>query len=187
MSNYFTNPTVSARVQAVPPVYLFLVDDRHKEIGRENQYSPAERRRRYPDDGKRMPVELENAAHHAAVILKIAVPISVGEHNIDRERCSRHARPIHGRPGQGTVECLVRRSSSRSLQRPRPAMVSCRCPAPPARCYKRPDHQSCGCDCADRDNWDTTDLSPYRWRARLCTGSAPEAHSARAESTHSLC
>src|SRR5216684_9207339 len=78
MSNYFIDPTVSARVQET----LVLVNDRHKEIGRENQYCPAERGRRYPDDGKRMPVELENTAHHAEVTLKLAVPISVGEHNI---------------------------------------------------------------------------------------------------------
>src|SRR5216684_2039597 len=78
MSNYFTDPTVSARVQEI----LVLVSNRHKEIGRENQYSSAERRRRYPDDGKRMPVELENTAHHTEVTLKMAMPISVGEHNI---------------------------------------------------------------------------------------------------------
>jgi len=39
-------------------------------------------RRRYPDDGKRMLVELENTPHHAEVTLKMALPISVGEHNI---------------------------------------------------------------------------------------------------------
>src|SRR6267154_2280067 len=78
MSNYFIDPTVSARVQET----LVLVNDRNKESSRENQYSPAERGRRYPDYGKRMLVELENTPHHAEVTLKMALPISVGEHNI---------------------------------------------------------------------------------------------------------
>src|SRR5712691_2168770 len=78
MSNYCADTTVSARVQET----LVLANDGHKEIGRENQYSPAEPGRRYPDDGKRMPVELENTAYHPEVTLKTAVPISVGEHNI---------------------------------------------------------------------------------------------------------
>jgi hypothetical protein len=37
---------------------------------------------RYPDDGVRMLVQLNDAADHPAIIVKIAVPIRVGEDNI---------------------------------------------------------------------------------------------------------
>ena len=39
-------------------------------------------RRRYTDDRERMLVQLNGAAHHAAIILKMAVPIRVAEHDI---------------------------------------------------------------------------------------------------------
>ena len=61
---------VAAIVQEIRPVALFLVNDRHKKIGRKYQYAPAESRRRYTDDGERMLVELHNTAHNAAIILK---------------------------------------------------------------------------------------------------------------------
>ena len=75
---------VSAIVQEIRPVHLLLIDDWHKEIGRKNQYTPAEPRRRYTNDCERMLVELNNTAHHAAVILKMVVPIGVGEHDVGR-------------------------------------------------------------------------------------------------------
>ena len=73
---------VCAIIQATRPV--ILVDDWHKKIGRENQYTPAEPRRRNTNDCKRMFIELNNAAYHAAVILKMGVPIFVGKHDIWR-------------------------------------------------------------------------------------------------------
>ena len=93
VSHHHHDPTVPARVQEIYPVYLFLVHHRHEESGRENQYSPAEARRRYTDDSERMLVELNRAAHHAAVILKMRVPIRVGEHHI---RGAVHAMLIGG-------------------------------------------------------------------------------------------
>ena len=39
-------------------------------------------RRRYTEDGERMLVQLDHAAHHAAIILKMAVPIRVAEDDI---------------------------------------------------------------------------------------------------------
>ena len=81
-SHYRTDPTVSAITQAAPALHLFLVNDRHKEIRRENQNTTAEPGRRHADDRKRMLVELDRAAHHVAVILKMAMPVGVGEHDI---------------------------------------------------------------------------------------------------------
>src|ERR1039457_1401366 len=83
MSQRLENPTVApARVQLRLPVHLFLVDDRHKEIGRDKQQSPLEPRRRYPNYRERMLIQPNRAAHHASIILETAVPIGVGEHDI---------------------------------------------------------------------------------------------------------
>src|ERR1700680_1542724 len=83
MSQDLKNPTVvPARVQVKPSGHLLLVDDRHKEIGRDKQQSPLEPRRRYTDDGERMLIDPNDAAHHATIVLKMGVPIWVGEHDI---------------------------------------------------------------------------------------------------------
>src|SRR6266849_1037243 len=79
MSNKIADPTVSAIGQAVPSVHL---NNGHKKIRRENQYSPTELGRRHTDDGKGMPVHLNHTADDAAVFLKMAVPICVGEDDI---------------------------------------------------------------------------------------------------------
>src|SRR4029077_14582408 len=63
-------------------VVLTLMDHRYKEIGREDQYGSAESWWRYADDGKSVFVELDNTTHNAAVILKMTVPIRIGEHDI---------------------------------------------------------------------------------------------------------
>ena len=76
------SPAAAAVVQAVPPFYLLLVHHRHKEIGRDEHESPAKVRRRHAEDGKRMFVHLNDAAHHATIIVKMAVPIRVAEHDI---------------------------------------------------------------------------------------------------------
>jgi hypothetical protein len=82
MSKYVANPTISSRFQEIPRVALLLAKDWHKKIGREDQYSPSKPGRGYADDGVRMAVETENAAHDATIILKTAVPIRVGKHDI---------------------------------------------------------------------------------------------------------
>src|SRR5216684_5031710 len=61
-----------------------MVHDGHEDIRSEKQDSPLEPWRRHAKDGEWMPVEPNNAAHHAAIILKMAVPICVGEHDIGR-------------------------------------------------------------------------------------------------------
>src|SRR6516225_2194591 len=80
--SHHKNPRVSAFVQAAPPLYLLLVDNGHKEIGKEKQYGPMELRWCYTDDGKRMPVELKRAAHHARIIVEMGVPIGIGEDDV---------------------------------------------------------------------------------------------------------
>src|SRR5215469_3491326 len=86
VSKRFKNPmSVTANIQNVLAVHLFLVDDRHEEIGRYGQQSSAETRRRHTDDGKRMLVELNRTADHAAIVLKTAVPKCIAEHEI---RCA---------------------------------------------------------------------------------------------------
>src|ERR1700674_1241982 len=59
-----------------------VVHHGHKEVRRDEHYSPAKLRRRYADDGKRMLVQLNRTAHYATIIVKMAVPICVTEHDI---------------------------------------------------------------------------------------------------------
>src|SRR5215469_17850993 len=61
-----------------------MVHDGHEDIRSEKQDRPLEPWRRHAKDGEWMPVEPNNAAHHAAIILKMAVPICVGEHDKGR-------------------------------------------------------------------------------------------------------
>src|SRR5205814_8955209 len=75
MSKHLTDPSVSARIQEL----RFLVSHGHEEIGRENHYSSVEPTGRYTNHGVGMFVDLKNAAHHVAVILKMGVPIGVGK------------------------------------------------------------------------------------------------------------
>src|SRR5882762_6310580 len=83
MSDRLKNPMRGpTRRQRILPVHLLLIDDRHKEIGRNKQQSPTELGWRYPDNGERMLIELDCAPHHSAIILETAVPICVAEHEI---------------------------------------------------------------------------------------------------------
>src|SRR5215813_9525288 len=75
---------VAPRVQNIFSDQLLLVDDGNKEIGRDKQQSPAEVGRRYTDDSERMLVQPYRTAYHASVVLKMAVPIRIGEHEIRR-------------------------------------------------------------------------------------------------------
>ena len=84
----FRCPTIS-NIQRIPRAFkylvagqLLLVHDGHKEIRSEKQDGPLEPWRRHAKDGEWMLVEPNNAAHHAAIVLKMAVPICVGEHDI---------------------------------------------------------------------------------------------------------
>src|SRR6516164_5622115 len=61
-----------------------MVHDGHEDIRSKKQDGPLEPWRRHAKDGEWMPVEPNNAAHHAAIVLKMAVPICVGEHDIGR-------------------------------------------------------------------------------------------------------
>src|SRR5579863_5504623 len=61
-----------------------MVHDGHEDIRSEKQDGPLEPWRRHAKDGEWMAVEPNNAAHHAAIVLKMAVPICVREHDIGR-------------------------------------------------------------------------------------------------------
>jgi hypothetical protein len=61
-----------------------MVHDGHEDIRSEKQDGPLEPWRRHAKDGEWMPVEPNNAAHHGAIVLKMGVPICVGEHDIRR-------------------------------------------------------------------------------------------------------
>ena len=53
-----------------------------EEIGRDEYYGAAKSRRRHAQDGKRMLVHLNNAAHYAVIVVKMAVPICVAENKV---------------------------------------------------------------------------------------------------------
>src|SRR5580704_18462128 len=67
-----------------------MVHDGHEDIRNEKQDGPLEPWRRHAKDGEWMPVEPNNAAHHGAIVLKMAVPICVGEHDIWRAVWAMH-------------------------------------------------------------------------------------------------
>src|ERR1700733_6551559 len=58
-----------------------MVHNGHEDIRSEKQDGPLEPWRRHAENGHWMSVDSNNAAHHAAIILKMAVPIGVGEHD----------------------------------------------------------------------------------------------------------
>src|SRR6266436_2575082 len=73
---------VPARVQEGFAIHLLLVDDGHEEIGGDKQHRAAEVGRGYTDDGERMFVQPNNAAHHTSIILEMTVPIGIAEDEI---------------------------------------------------------------------------------------------------------
>src|SRR5580700_6520717 len=82
MPQHHQNAAVPSGVQHIHTLNLLLVDDRHPEIGKDKQQSAPELRWRHAENGKGMLVQLNRATHHAAIILKMAVPKRVGEHDI---------------------------------------------------------------------------------------------------------
>src|ERR1700683_4337935 len=73
---------LSAYIKVILALDLFLIDHGHKEIGREKHQSAVEIRRGDAHDGKRIFIYLNNAAYHAGIIVKIAMPVRVGEDDI---------------------------------------------------------------------------------------------------------
>src|SRR5216684_2689126 len=61
-----------------------MVHDWQEDIRSEKQDGSLEPWRRHAKDGEWMPVESNNAAHHGAIVLKMVMPICVGEHDIGR-------------------------------------------------------------------------------------------------------
>ena len=73
-----------AHIQHALAARLLFVDDRHKEIGRNEQQGPAEFRLRHADNREGMVIHPDNPAHYASIVLKMSVPVSVSEHEIGR-------------------------------------------------------------------------------------------------------
>src|SRR5437868_978360 len=82
MSHGQMNPVLAADAEPIPAHHLLVIDQRYKEIRGEKYYSPVEFCRRDAENGKRMFVHLHNAPNHAAIVLKMAVPICIREHDI---------------------------------------------------------------------------------------------------------
>src|SRR5215468_7336462 len=82
MSDHAENRTLPALFQVVLALDLFPVHYGDKEIGKEEHQSPMEPGRRHAHDGKGTPIHLDNAANHAGIIVKMAMPIGVGEHDV---------------------------------------------------------------------------------------------------------
>src|SRR5580692_10955820 len=61
-----------------------MVHHRQEDIWSEKQDGPLEPSRRHAKDSECLLVESNNAPHDGAIILKMAVPICVGEHDIGR-------------------------------------------------------------------------------------------------------
>src|SRR5690349_19589781 len=71
-------------VESILSLHLLLIHYRNKEIGNGRQQSSVKPWWRYTDDGKRMLVHPDSAAHDATVILKMRVPVIVTEHDVRR-------------------------------------------------------------------------------------------------------
>src|SRR5690242_13043094 len=64
MPKHIINPMIAPRSQKTLAVYLFLIHDGHKEIGRESHKNAEKSRRRYSNDGEGMLVELNDSPNH---------------------------------------------------------------------------------------------------------------------------
>src|SRR5271170_7945382 len=82
MSEDLKDPSCSARIQETLSVDLLRVDHGHKEIGGEKQHRPAKLRRGDTENSERMLVQPDLTAHRAPIVLKMTVPIAVGEHDV---------------------------------------------------------------------------------------------------------
>ncbi len=84
MAHGLEDPVDATRIEVKLAVDLGLVDDGHVEIGIEKQKRSAKAGRGNADYGEGMLVDLDDAAQHAAIVLKMAVPIVVAEYDVRR-------------------------------------------------------------------------------------------------------
>ena len=82
MPHHHEERAIPAIIQLIVAVHLLAIHNRHKEIGREKDQSPAKLRRGYADDRERMFVDLNHSAQYAAIILEMGVPIRIAEHDV---------------------------------------------------------------------------------------------------------
>src|SRR5262249_27390656 len=69
-------------VRPILELILVVVNHRYKKGRREKQHGSAELRRSDTDDGERLLVHRNNTAHHAAVTLKMTLPVPVGQNDV---------------------------------------------------------------------------------------------------------
>src|SRR5229473_3529086 len=82
MSYKHENPAACAVVQVSRSIYLLVVNHGHKEIWGDEHNGPTKITRRFPEDGKRVLVQLDRAANHVTIIVKMSVPTGVAEDDI---------------------------------------------------------------------------------------------------------
>src|SRR5437868_12874623 len=84
MSEHIKHPAFAAQAQAFVACHLPVIDQRHKEIRRENHQRSMKTRLCYTDDRKWMFVHLNDAANHSSIILKMRVPVGMAQHHVWR-------------------------------------------------------------------------------------------------------
>src|ERR1700740_3333388 len=82
MSYNHENPAACAVVEVSRSIDLLVVHHGHKEIWGDEHNGPAKITRRYPEDGKRALVQLDRAANHVTISVKMAVPMGVAGDDI---------------------------------------------------------------------------------------------------------
>src|SRR5580698_8978334 len=84
MADHGKDSTRAALVEAARALDLLLVHQRSKAVGMKKEHGPVEARWRYAEDGERMLVHLDYAPYQAAIVLKVAVPELIREHDVRR-------------------------------------------------------------------------------------------------------
>src|SRR5215471_20936311 len=84
MAHHRKNPALVAQVQVVLALHLLLVHHRHIKIGMAKHERAVEVRRCYAEDGKRILVDVDRAAHYAWIIMKMGVPVRITQHDVRR-------------------------------------------------------------------------------------------------------
>src|SRR5579871_6079460 len=82
MSDRLKDPMIVALVQDIRTSDLLMVDDGHEELGSEEQQSTVELGRSNAEDGEGMLVEQNGVADHAAIAMKMALPIFISQHDV---------------------------------------------------------------------------------------------------------
>src|SRR5262252_2098210 len=82
MAHHCEKPVLATQVQLVLALDLLLVRHRYIKIGMRKHERAVEVRRRYTEDGKRMFVDQNRAAHDTQIVMKMVVPVHIAQHDI---------------------------------------------------------------------------------------------------------